>query len=216
MEVVFIVVVLLLNEPMQPIVLVLLLEIALCRVALGLGFLAGPGADLRCCDLEAAPISFGVGPGGPLVRESARLRAKLKCAGETDLPHVVSENFSKPGRLLEAGRSPRCVPLCGQRVGAKFCELDLQNALVRMHGDPLRGRQGSGWRTSLRRRCVAAPPLKGGSGAVRPAQLGEAEAAGSVVDSDFSSLFQPCMSPIDRHRVMCLMCLMVVAHCVRV
>ena len=28
----------------------------------------------------------------------------------------------------------------------------------------------------------------------------EAEAAGSVVDSDFSSLFQPCMSPIDRHR----------------
>ena len=29
----------------------------------------------------------------------------------------------------------------------------------------------------------------------------EAEAAGSVVDSDFSSLFHPCMSPIDRHRL---------------
>ena len=28
----------------------------------------------------------------------------------------------------------------------------------------------------------------------------EVEAAGSVVDSDFASLFQPCMSPIDRHR----------------
>ena len=40
MEVVFIAVVLLLNEPIL-IVLVLLLEIALCRVALVLGFLAG-------------------------------------------------------------------------------------------------------------------------------------------------------------------------------
>ena len=29
----------------------------------------------------------------------------------------------------------------------------------------------------------------------------EAEAAGSVVDSGFSSPFQPCMSPIDRHRL---------------
>ena len=41
MEVVFIVVFLLLNEPILLIMLVLLLEIALCRVALGLGFLAG-------------------------------------------------------------------------------------------------------------------------------------------------------------------------------
>ena len=41
MEVVFIVVVLLLNEPILLIVLVLLLEIALCRVAQGFGFLAG-------------------------------------------------------------------------------------------------------------------------------------------------------------------------------
>ena len=38
MEVVFIVVVLLLNEPILSIVLVLLLEIALCRVALVMGF----------------------------------------------------------------------------------------------------------------------------------------------------------------------------------
>ena len=62
-----------------------------------------------------------------------------------------------------------------------------------------------GWRTSLRRRCVAqqqmvsAPPLKGGSGAVRPAQRAE-------VDSDschsFASLFEHCESHISRfHRV---------------
>ena len=38
MEVVFIVVVLLLNEPISLIVLALFLEIALCRVAQGLGF----------------------------------------------------------------------------------------------------------------------------------------------------------------------------------
>ena len=50
---------------------------------------------------------------GPLVRESDRLHAKLECAGETDLPHVVSENCSKLGKLLGAGRSPRCVSLCG-------------------------------------------------------------------------------------------------------
>ena len=106
-----------------------------------------PQANRFCRDLEVAPLSLGVFSGGPLVRESARLHAKLECAGETDLPYVVSENFSKPGNLLEAGR-PLCVPLCGQRVGAKFCEPELQNALVQMHGDPLRGRRGSGRRTA--------------------------------------------------------------------
>ena len=76
----------------------------------GFGVSRRPGANLRCCDLEVAPLSFGFCPGGPLVRESARLHAKLECAGETDLPHVVSDNFSKPGKLLEAGRPPP--PLC--------------------------------------------------------------------------------------------------------
>ena len=47
MEVVLIVVVLLLNEPILSIVLVLLLEIALCRVALVMGFLAGRATGAR-------------------------------------------------------------------------------------------------------------------------------------------------------------------------
>ena len=146
------VVVLLLNEPILLIMMVLLLEFALYRVPLVLGFLAGQ----ELIDLEVAPLTFGFCTGGPLVRESARMHAKLECAGETDLPHVVSESFSKPGKLLEAGRSSRCVPLCGQRVGAKFCEPELQNALVHMHGDPLRRRRG-----------------RGGAHAVRPAQRAE-------------------------------------------
>ena len=63
----------------------------------------------------------------------------------------------------------------------------------------LRGRRGSGWRTSLRRRCVAAPLLKGGSGAVRPAQLAE---AGFDSCHSFAALFEHCESLIARsHRV---------------
>ena len=42
--------------------------------------------------------------------------------------------------------------------------------------------------------CCAPPAV------ARLRGLREAEAAGSVVDSDFASLFQPCLSPIDRHR----------------
>ena len=44
--------------------------------------------------------------------------------------------------------------------------------LILLHGNSQRSRRVRGWRTSLRRRCVAqrqmvsAPPLKGGSGAV--------------------------------------------------
>ena len=70
-----------------------------------------PGANRYCRDLEVAPLGLGVCPCGPLVCESARLHAKLECAGETDLPHVVSDNFSKPGKLLEAGRPPLCPPV---------------------------------------------------------------------------------------------------------
>ena len=50
-------------------------------------------------------------------------------------------------------------------------------------------------------RCCWSSPLRCAPPAVaRLRGLREAEAAGSVVDSDFASLFQPCMSPIDRHR----------------
>ena len=105
-----------------------------------------PGANLRFCDLEAAPLSFGFCPGGPLVRESARLHAKLECAGETDLPHVVSDNFSKPGKLLDARRPSRCVPLCGQRVERSFASL-----ICRMH-----------WCGCMVTPCVVAEVLGGG------------------------------------------------------
>ena len=127
----------------------------------GFGVSLLPGANLRCCDLEVAPLSFGFCPGGPVVRGSARLYAKLECAGETDLPHAVSDNFSKPGKLLEAGRPPAVSPCA--RVGAKFCEPELQNALVHMHGDPLRRRLG-----------------RGGARAVRPAQRAELGGARAV------------------------------------
>ena len=70
-----------------------------------------PGANRFRRDFGMAPFSLGVCPGGSLVRESARLHAKLECAGETDLPHVVSENFSKPGKLQEAGRPRVCPPV---------------------------------------------------------------------------------------------------------
>ena len=172
-----------------------------------------PGANRFRHDFRMAPLSLGVCPGGPLVRESDRLHAKLECAGETDLPHVVSENFSNPEKLLGAER-PRCVPLCGQRVGAKFCEPELQNALVHRHGDPLRGRRGSGRRTgsstifmkmpslwtfsrSLARGCSSACGVRaeGGFGAVRPAQLAE---AGSDSCHSFAALFEHCESHIAR------------------
>ena len=72
-----------------------------------------PGANRFCRDLEVAPLSLGVCPCGPLVCKSDRLHAKLECAGETDLPHLVSENFSKSGKLLETGCTlpPLCPPV---------------------------------------------------------------------------------------------------------
>ena len=64
------------------------------------------------------------------MRESARLHAKLECAGETDLPHVVSDNFSKPGKLLEAGRPPppAVSPCADSGWGRSFASLS-----CRMH-----------------------------------------------------------------------------------
>ena len=67
---------------------------------------------------------------------------------------------------------------------------------------------GSGANLCLRRDsalAVGAAPLRcAPPAAARLRGQREAEAAGrclDVVDSDFSSLFQPCMSPIDRHRL---------------
>ena len=74
------------------------------------------------------------------------------------------------------GRPPRCDPKCGQRAGAKLDESELQGAQVQVSGGENvgvfhvhnllgninRSRCVPGWRTS--------PPLRGGSGAVLPAQ----------------------------------------------
>ena len=131
-------VVFLLNEPTLLLRMVLLLAFALCRVALGLGFLA---ADQAPTDFAAilgiAPLSFGLRLCGRQERESDRLHAKLEfgaeadrihamleCAGETDLPLTVFEcvtSVSKPGKLLEVrsvGRSARVERV--QRAEAGF------------------------------------------------------------------------------------------------
>ena len=134
MEVVFNVVVLLLNEPILSIVMVLLLEIALCRVALVMGFLAGQElivfalnfgwllsvlecgrvGDLRESDRLHTKLEFGA--------KADRFHAMLECAGETDLPSTVSESFSKPGKLLEVrslGRSARVERVQRAKAGFK-------------------------------------------------------------------------------------------------
>ena len=89
-------------------------------------------------------------------------------------------------------------------MGAKFCEPELQNALVQVHGDPLRRRRGRGSARAVRPAQYAE---LGGARAVRPAQRAgaEAKAAGCSLHLDdvdsFSACFLPCMSPIDRHRL---------------
>ena len=85
----------------------------------GSGVSRRPGANLRCCDLEVAPISFGFCPGGPLVRESARLHAKLECAGE-DLQHVV--RIILRAWEVAGGRVPPCVCRRVSGVEDEFCE----------------------------------------------------------------------------------------------
>ena len=131
MEVVFIVVVLLLNEPILSIVLVLLLPDCPLQGCTGYGVSRRPGANRFRRDFWVPPLSFGVRPGGRLVRESDRLHAKLEfgaeadrframleCAGETDLPSTVSESFSKLLEVRSVGRSARVER--GQRAEAGF------------------------------------------------------------------------------------------------
>ena len=118
MEVVFIVVVLLLNEPILSIVLVLLLEIAPCRVPLVMGFLADQELIVFAAIFWVAPLSFGVRPGGRLVREFDWSHAKLEFGAETDLPSTVSESFSKLLEVRSVRRSARVERV--QRAEAGF------------------------------------------------------------------------------------------------
>ena len=88
----------------------------------------------------------------------------------------ASENEDHEMDGAFAGRLPRCDPTCGQRAGAKLDESELQDAQVQasggenvgvfhvhnLLGNINRSRRASGWKTS--------PTLRGGSGAVLPAQ----------------------------------------------
>ena len=79
------------------------------------------------------------------------------------------------------------------QVQASGCENAGVLHVHNLHGNTYRSRRVRGWRTSLPRVCVAAPPLRGGSGA---AQLAE---AGS---DSFALSFEQCESHIARsHRV---------------
>ena len=91
----------------------LLLQIALCRVALGQGFLTGQELIDFAAMLTLLLTAWGSARVGHWCVSLLGLHAKLECGGETDLPHVVSENFSKPVNLLEAGRPPSllCPPV---------------------------------------------------------------------------------------------------------
>ena len=106
MEVVFIVVVLLLNGPILSIVLVLLLEIALCRVALVMEFLAGQELIVFAAILGwllSVLESGRVGDGCASLIGCTR----SSCAGETELPNTVSESFLKLLEVRSVGRSVR-------------------------------------------------------------------------------------------------------------
>ena len=80
------------------------------------------------------------------VREPDRSHAKLECAGDTDLPHVVSENFSKPGCCWRQGASPAVSPCADSGWGRNFASL-----ICRMH-----------WCGCMVTPCVVAEILGGG------------------------------------------------------
>ena len=65
-----------------------------------------------------------------------------------------------------------------------------------------------GGHSFFRRRCVAAPPLKGGSGAVRPAHLAE---AGFDSCHSFAALFEHCDVSLTLHVPIASM-----SHCMRI
>ena len=85
---------------------------------------------------------------------------------------------------------------------AKFCEPELQNALVQVHGDPLRGRRGSGRRTgssSLRIKKPSSSTLwRSQARGCSSACVARAEAGGR--HGSFESFFDRCADPVTRFR----------------
>ena len=97
------------------------------------------------------------------------------------------------------------VPLCGQRVGAKFCEPKLQNALVQMHGDPLRGCRSSGRRTGsstlLMKKPSSSTLSRSQARGCSSACGARAEAGGGHdgFESFFDRCADPCVTSVMRH-----------------
>ena len=108
-------------------------------------------------------------------------------------PAGCDRDAASPGNGANRFRRARAFSAAGGVSGARRRDCDAASP------------GGSGANLCLRRDpdalAVGAAPLRCAPPAVaRLRGQREAEAAGGVVDSDFSSLFQPCMSPIDRHR----------------
>ena len=117
------------------------------------------------------------------------------------------------------GRLPRCDPLCGQRAEAKFCEqapcahsagVDgprcFENTGVchvpKLHGDPLRGRRGRGWRTgssSLFMKRTSSSTLSRSQARGRSSACAARAEAGGRHDS-YASFFDRCADPVTRFR----------------
>ena len=127
---------------------------------------------------------------------------RLECAGETDLHARSVVEFFKARECCRRQGASRCVlPLCGQRVGAKFCEPELQKALVHMHGDLLRGRRGSGRRTGSSTLLMKKPSS---STLSRSQARGCSSACGARAEAgrhdSFESFFDRCADPVTRFR----------------
>ena len=108
-------------------------------------------------------------------------------------PAGCDRDAASPGNGANRFRRARALFAAGGGSGARRRDCDAASP------------GGPGANLCLRRDpdalAVGAAPLRCALPAVaRLRGQREAEAAGSVVDSDFSSLFQPRMSPIDRHR----------------
>ena len=169
MEVVFIVVVLLLNEPILSIMLMLLLEIALCRGAQGLGFLAGQEVIDVAAILRLLPSVLGSARVGHWYASLIGCTRSWSVLERLMCRTLCRRIFQSQGSCwrLSAPPPPRCVPPVRTAGGGEVCEPELQNVLVQVHGDPLRRRRGRGGARAVR---PAQSAELGGARAVQPAQ----------------------------------------------
>ena len=155
-----------------------------------------PGASCRsCCGLVGAEVQSRQRCvcGFPGLRPFSGYSAGVSRRQPGANPAGCDRDAASPGNGANRFRRARTFSAAGGVSGALRRDCDAASLGV------------SGANLCLRRDpdglAVGAAPLRCAPLAVaRLRGQREAEAAGIVVDSDFSSLFQPCMSPIDRHR----------------